>query len=254
MLLLLFSFCSIDLEGQETISGVINKYAKVNSISPGYVMVTPAQAAQFSAGDYVMLIQMQGVGILTVQDFYGEVVQSVFGTPGAYEFLIILSVNTVSGQIDFTRNIYINSYDVAGNVQLVQVPFYDSPTVTATLTSQSWNNTTGTGGVLAMMVGKKLTLNADIDVTGQGFNGAPGVLGIGECVRTNETANNHDSYPDSWNNAGYKGEGVAIHDDSKVLLLPNHAKGQGRNLTGGGGGNGMYSGGGGGSNFFTVRR
>ena len=73
-------------------------------------------------------------------------------------------------------------------------------------------------------------------------------LGLGECVRTNETANNHYSYPDTWNNAGYKGEGVAIHDASKVLLYPNHVKGQGRNFTGGGGGNGMYSGGGGGSN------
>ncbi len=99
-----------------------------------------------------------------------------------------------------------------------------------------------------MMAGRKLTLNADIDVTGQGFSGAAGVSGIGECVRTNETANNHDSYPETWNNAGLKGEGVAIHDIISVLLYPNHAKGQGRNFTGGGGGNGMYSGGGGGSN------
>ena len=33
-----------------------------------------------------------------------------------------------------------------------------------------------------------------------------------------------------------------------ALLYPDHAKGQGMNLTGGGGGNGRYSGGGGGSN------
>jgi len=137
---------------------------------------------------------------------------------------------------------------VAGNVQLVQVPFYESPTVTATLSSQSWNGATGRGGVLALMAGKKLTLSADIDVTGQGFAGANGYLGIGECIRTNETANNHYSYPETWNNAGYKGEGAAIHDASKVLLYPEHVKGQGRNFTGGGGGNGMYSGGGGGSN------
>lgn len=248
ILLIFFSFGVAVVMGQENISGVINKYAKVNSISPGFVMVSPAQAAQFSMGDYVLLIQMQGVGILTGQGFYGENVQAVYGIPGGSEFLIIQSVNILTGEIDFTRNVYINNYDVAGNVQLVQVPFYESPTVTATLTSQSWNSATGTGGILAMIVRKKLTLNADIDVTGQGFAGAAGVSGIGECVGSNETANNHDSYPDSWNNAGYKGEGVAIHDDSKVLLLPNHAKGQGRNFTGGGGGNGMYSGGGGGSN------
>ncbi len=235
--------------GQENISGVINKYAKVNSISPGFLMVTPAQAAQFSTGDYVLLIQMQGVGIQTINGSYGENVQSVFGTPGGYEFLVVLSVNTGTGQINFTRNI-LNSYDVAGNVQLVQVPFYDSPTVTATLTSQGWNSSAGTGGVLTMIVGKKLEMNADIDVTGKGFEGAAGVSGIGECVSSNTSVNGRDSYHVSWNNAGLKGEGVAIHKylSRDSLLFPNYAKGQGRNFTGGGGGNGMYSGGGGGSN------
>jgi len=248
MLLLMFSFRSTDLKSQETISGIINKYAKVNSISPGFVIVSPAQATQFSADDYVLLIQMQGVGIQTVDGSYGVNVQTLIGTPGAYEFLRVLSVNTGTGQIDFTRNVFINTYNVTGNVQLIQVPFYDSPTVTATLASQPWSSTTGTGGVLAMMVGKKLTLNADIDVTGQGFAGAPGVSGIGECVYTNVPANSLDSYNLTWNNAGLKGEGVAIHDFIGALLYPGHAKGQGRNFSGGGGGNGWFSGGGGGSN------
>ncbi len=247
MLLLNFSVSSIYVFSQELISGVVNRYAKVNSISPGFVTVDPAQASQFTAGDYVLLIQMQGVGIQTIEDnSYGLNVQSRYGEPGGYEFLIVQSV--VGGNIYFTSLVYLNTYDVAGNVQLVQVPFYESPVVTATLASQAWNASAGTGGVLALMAGKKLTLNADIDVTGLGFIGAPGYLGLGECVRTNETANNHYSYPDTWTNAGYKGEGVAIHDASKVLLYPSHVKGQGRNFTGGGGGNGMYSGGGGGSN------
>ena len=248
MLLVIFSFRGGDLKSQETISGIINKYAKVNSISAGYVIVSTTQASQFLADDYVLLIQMQGVGIQTIQNSYGINVQTLIGTPGAYEFLRILSVNYGTGRIDFTRNVYINSYDVAGNVQLVQVQFYDSPTVTGTLASQPWNSTTGTGGVLAMLVGKKLTLNADIDVTGQGFAGALGVPGIGECVYTNVPANSLDSYNLSWNNAGLKGEGVAIHDFTGALLYPNHAKGQGRNFSGGGGGNGWFSGGGGGSN------
>lgn len=237
------------LKAQESISGIINKYAKVTAISPGYVIVSDlVQAGQFSAGDYVLLIQMQGVGIQTVQNAYGVNVQSQFGKPGGYELLVVQAVNTLTGRIDFTRNVFINAYDVAGNLQLIRLPFYNSPVVTATLGSQSWNSTTGTGGVVAMMVGRKLTLEADIDVTGQGLSGAAGVSGIGECIFTNEAANNHDSYPLSWNNAGLKGEGIAIHDLSKVLLYPNHAKGQGRNFTGGGGGNGWFSGGGGGSN------
>jgi hypothetical protein len=248
MLLLILSFSSIDLKSQEIISGVINKYAKVNSISPGFIIVPLSQVTQFSANDYVLLIQMQGVGIQTIQGSYGVNVQSLIGTPGAYEFLQILSVNNGTGQITFTRNIFINTYNVAGNVQLVQVPFYDSPTVSANLISQPWNSTTGTGGVLALLAGKQLTLNADIDVTGQGFAGALGVPGIGECVYTNVPVNSLDSYNSSWNNAGLKGEGVAIHDFTATLLYPTHAKGQGRNFSGGGGGNGWFAGGGGGSN------
>lgn len=248
MLVLFFAAGSIHIHCQEEISGVINHYAKVNSIGSGFVMVTPAQASQFAAGDYVLLIQMQGVGIQTAQGSYGVNVQSLIGTPGAYEFLQVLSVNTGTGEIRFTRNVYINSYNASGNVQLISVPFYNEPVVTSTLSAQPWNNTAGTGGVAAIMAGRKLTLNADIDVTGQGFAGASGVSGIGECVYTNVAANSHDSYDLAWNNAGLKGEGVAVHDYTGVLLYPGHAKGQGRNFTGGGGGNGRYSGGGGGSN------
>ncbi|MGB8491286.1 MAG: hypothetical protein WCE64_09520, partial [Bacteroidales bacterium] len=240
------------LEGQEEIGGVVNKYAKVTSITvaPASVQVNPAQAAQFSSGDYVLLIQMQGVGIQTQQGSYGINVQTQLGTPGAYEFLIIQTINSLTGTITFTRDVFVNGniYNVGGNVQLVQVPFYNSPTVTSTLRSQDWNSSTGTGGVLAMFVGRKLTLNADIDVTGLGFTGAPGTAGIGDCVFSNEAANSLDSYPLSWNNAGFKGEGVAIHDYLGALLYPDHAKGQGRNFSGGGGGNGRFSGGGGGSN------
>ncbi len=237
------------LNGQEVIGGIINSYARVNSLGAGYVIVSDlTQAGQFYPNDYVLLIQMQGVGIQTVQGSYGENVQSVFGTPGGYEFLVVQSVNYLTGRINFTRNTYINTYNTNGNLQLVRVPFYNSPNVTANLTGQPWNASTGTGGVVALLAGGRLTLNADIDASGLGFAGAPGSSGIGECVFTNESDNNHDSYPLSWNNAGLKGEGVAIHDFTGTLLYPNHAKGQGRNFSGGGGGNGRYSGGGGGSN------
>mgnify|MGYP001223038861 FL=1 len=239
------------LNGQEVIGGIVNSYAKVTSIGPGFVIVSdPAQAAQFSPNDYVLLIQMQGVGIQTVQGSYGENVQSVFGTPGGYEFLVVQSVNIVTGRIDFTRNTYvsINGYSTNSNLQLIRIPFYKSPEVASTVTCQPWDPSTGTGGVVAFLAGGKLTLNADIDVTGRGFSGAQGSAGIGECVFTNESANNHDSYPLSWNNAGLKGEGISVHDYTGALLYPNHAKGQGRNFSGGGGGNGRYSGGGGGSN------
>ncbi len=249
ILLLILSIEVSRIDGQENISGVINKYGKVTSIGAGYVIIGDlTQAQQFNAGDYVLLIQMHGVGIQTIQGSYGVNVQSVFGTPGGYEFMIIQSVNTTTGRIDFTRNVYNNTYDINSNLQLVQVPFYNAPVVIGTLTCTAWNSTNSIGGVLAFMAARKVTLNADIDVTGMGFNGAPGVAGIGECVYANEAANGLDSYPLSWDDAGLKGEGVAIHDASGNLLYPDHAKGQGRNFTGGGGGNGWFSGGGGGSN------
>jgi hypothetical protein len=111
------------LSGQEEIGGIVNRYAKVTSTGSGYVMVSVAQAAQFQPEDYVLLIQMQGVGIQTIQDSYGVNVQSVYGTPGGYEFLKVLSVNYGTGRIDFTWNLFLNTYDVASNVQIVQVPF-----------------------------------------------------------------------------------------------------------------------------------
>lgn len=248
-LLLLLGIGNQFLQSQENISGVINKYAKVTSYGPGYVIINDlAQISQFSQGNYVLLVQMQGVGIQTVQGSYGVNVQTKLGEPGGYEFLIVQSVDIPGRRVNFTRNVFYNTYNTAGNLQLIQVPFYNAPTVTGTLTADPWNGVSGTGGVLAMFAGRKLTLNADIDVAGKGFAGAAGVYGIGECVFTNETANNHDSYPVAWNNAGFKGEGAAIHDALGVLLYPDNAKGQGRNFTGGGGGNGWFSGGGGGSN------
>ncbi len=231
----------------QVLNDTINKYARVNSLGPDYVIINDlVQISQFAAGDTVLLIQMQGVGIVTDQDAYGQAVQSKFGEPGGYEFLLVQSVDIPSRTVTFTKFI-LNAYSAIGNVQLIRVPYYSMPVVNSTLHARPWSSSSGTGGVFAMIVGRKLILNADIDVSGAGFKGAPGSAGIGDCF-VNDEANRLDSYPLSYNNAGLKGEGVAIHDWLGALLYPDHAKGQGINLTGGGGGNGKYSGGGGGSN------
>jgi hypothetical protein len=230
----------------QLLNDTINKYAKVNSLGVDNVIINDlTQISQFGAGDTVLLIQIQGVGIVTDQGSYGLAVQTKFGEPGGYEFLLIQSVNTGTRTITFTKFI-LNTYDPTGNVQLIRVPFYNAPVVNSTLHARPWSATNGTGGVLAMIVGRKLTLNADIDVTGTGLKGAPGSDGIGDCYIN--PGNDQDSYPLSYNNAGIKGEGIAIHDQFGTPLYPDHAKGQGINFTGGGGGNGKYSGGGGGSN------
>ncbi len=246
--LLILSGLTVSVFSQDVkIGGIINGYKHVTMVGPGTDNVTLNNIDGITSGDTVLLIQMQGVGISTSDGIYGQGVIDTIGKPGGYEFLLVGAVDNGTKKVFFTRNI-LNSFDVRGNVQLIQVPCYTAATVTATVTSKSWDDTDKTGGVVAMIVGGKLRLDADIDVSGQGFKGGKDTIGIGECVMVNQTANSHDSYPRTWLNAGYKGEGIANYDELRNLLYPLHAKGQGINLTGGGGGNGKYSGGGGGSN------
>ncbi len=228
---------------QVTISGVVNQYARVVAIN-GSDRITLANATAFQAGDTVLLQQMKGVGI--------DVAGSHFGDPqnpnntGKYEFLIIQ--NIMGNQVIFTADL-TNSYDIAGGVQLIKVPGYNNVTVTGTLTCPPWDSATGTGGVLAIIVGNTLTLNADIDVSGRGFKGGVPVDGNGECTNSDP---GYDSlyYSATTDSAGAKGEGLAAYNFlSGGPLYPQYANGRGPLFNGGGGGNGKHSGGGGGANM-----
>jgi hypothetical protein len=185
------------------------------------------------------------VEILTGLSDYGNI-QNFLGQPGMHEFMIVLSVNTGTGEIIF-RNDFLKTYNPQGNVQVVRVPYYNSATVTGTLYCAPWDNTTKKGGVLALIIGRTLKLEADIDVSGSGFIGGNDMIGDGRCSQTAPQTLNL-SYPLGFTNAGFKGEGIAIHNETGVLLAPTNVKGKGPNFTGGGGGNGRFSGGGGGSN------
>jgi hypothetical protein len=228
------------MSSDKLIQGKVNVYRKVLTVNTGSVIVNSVDS--IAPGDTVLLIQMQGVGILTDPVTYGFLDQK-FGEPGGYEFLLVQSVDPGTKTIVFRNNI-LNTFDTRGNVQLIKVPFYNTASVVGTLTAKAWDPVSQTGGVLALIVGRKLTLNAAIDVSGKGFYGGNAATGAGICIDNSGL----DSYPASFNNAGYKGEGVAIHDAAGILLVPTHVKGQGSNMTGGGGGNGKFSGGGGASN------
>ena len=117
--LLLLGFSTITLFGQ--VDTVVNKYARVISRSDFQVVVNDASA--FNPGDYVLIIQMQGVAIdASDAATYGKAAQQLVGIPGRYEFLIIntIAVNTIT----FLSK--INKYDPAGNVQIIKVPFFNS--------------------------------------------------------------------------------------------------------------------------------
>jgi len=254
-ILTIFLLCqglSVTLLPQGTsISGVVNQYQHVVSIGSA-TSVTVTDASVFHQNDTVLLIQVKGA-IVNVPESgsYGGY-RDRTGSPGAYEFLIVQSVNTGSNTVVFTRDM-INTYNVSGIVQLIRVPYYNAARVTAKLTCQAWDSTAKTGGVLALIVGGELSLSANIDVSGMGLRGGTPFTGNATCTITDQATYDKFAYNDSWMNSGYKGEGLAIMAylgaGDEPSLFPGYAKGKGSNFTSGGGGNGRFAGGGGGAGY-----
>src|SRR5674476_1422568 len=149
---------------------------------------------------------MQGVKIYGDGSLYG-VLWNKFGVPGQHEFMKVQSVNVGAKQITFWNNIQ-NAYDLLGNVQIVRVPYYNSATVTGTLFCNPWNPGTKSGGVLAMIIGRTIKLQADINVTGEGFSGGISSPGAGNCYSSNAIYQN-EFYDEGDLNSGFKGEGAA---------------------------------------------
>ena len=247
--LLIICFSSIAIFSQP--GTIINKYARVLSRSDYQVVVDDVSPFKIAGGDTVLIIQMQGVAINAADALgYGTTVEQKVGIPGRYEFLITQSVVSATKTITFFTK--IDKYDPAGNVQIVKVPSYNSLSNSDVITCKQWDRVTKTGGVLAMIVGKTFTLNRNIDVSGKGFAGGKDTIGVGDCSDPSGILQKY-SFPRSFQNAGYKGEGLASHqsfcpDPCIPGVLPLYLKGQGALFSGGGGGNGKFSGGGGGSN------
>ena len=226
------------------VTGDINRYARVTSVGADFVIVD--NVSDFAVNDTVMVMQMNGVRINAGQTLQGNY-QNVEGTPGKYEIVIISSINTVSRTVSFSR-LLLNAYSSAAKVQLIKVRSYRNAVVNTELTCQAWDSASAKGGVIAFLVKGVLTLNADINVTGKGFNGGIPSQGNGNCQRSDDTMT-YESYRISSRAAGYKGEGIGFRTAADVSLYPDFMRGKGANMTGGGGGNGHFSGGGGGSNY-----
>ncbi len=251
IIILLLLFFSSSLSFSQTIlSGNLNQPSShVSAIGTGTVTVDDVSG--FAANDFVLLIQMQGVEIYTNLANYGVLVRKK-GEPGLHEFMKVLAVDTDLKTITFWSD-FKNTYNILGNLQVVRVPYYNSATVTGTLTSNPWNPVSKSGGVLSMIVGRSIKLLANIDMSGKGFSGGSNSTGTGICQSTDPVAYKKDFYDMSDANSGYKGEGASNYALSIVSLddpvSPGYMKGQGPSFNGGGGGNGRYSGGGGGANI-----
>ncbi len=233
-----------NIYAQKNLSGNLGMpAAHVVTIGTDKVTVDDVTGFNTAGGDTILLIQMQGVKVLL--DPFGSM-QDKYGEPGLWEFLITQSVNTSTKEIVF-KNELKNTYDTKGNIQIVKVPYYNSASVTNTLTVDGWDPDKKTGGVLALIIGRTLKLSADIDLTGKGFRGGNDDVGDGNCRSTNTTEYGKSYYSSDFTNAGFKGEGIANYTEYGYSLVPDYMKGYGPAFTGGGGGNGRYSGGGGGS-------
>lgn len=221
---------------QTEIGGTINRYAKITDIDPCSAVLTTSSTPIFNVGDEVLLIQMQGAEINESNSgSFGDVEN--LGGAGNFERNEIVDIT--GNQVSLKYNLEHN-YDVSGNVQLVDVPFFNEALVNEKLTAFPWNG--DIGGVLALRA-NTLTLDAEIDVSEQGFRGGAVNVVSSDC----SFLTNADAYTYSINNwrGAPKGEGIAT-------VIAGKEQGRGPQANGGGGGNDHNSGGGGGANVTTA--
>ncbi|MCE7926866.1 MAG: PKD domain-containing protein [Haliscomenobacteraceae bacterium CHB4] len=217
-----------------SISGVINHFAAVTEIDTCSGKLTVSDTAGFRPGGAVLLIQMQGAEIVSDNNFLYGIIESM-NFAGRYERAVI---DSVGANALFVQKRLVYTYSVPGKLQVVSIPQYTHAVVTDTLKCQPWNG--ATGGVLALEVAGKLTLNAPVLADGAGFRGGAAYVGSGNnCNFLVPEVGFYYAFP-NWR-GGYKGEGIALPEVGKEL-------GRGPQANGGGGGNDHNSGGGGGGN------
>ncbi len=235
------------------LSGVVNAYyppsaagtsaAGTNSIALGPAATNGAQT-NISAGDLILIIQMQGAQInSTNTSSYGDGIpgdpfgSTSLGTTGVFEFVTATNstpiVASAGGTLTFigtgANNGLLNSYTSAAatatqgiqTFQVIRVPQYSSATLSATsnLTALPWNG--ATGGVLALDIASQLTLNGgSVVLDGLGFRGGGslterGITGFAstDTVDASPTAlpnlSGGGDPPAGGGAGGGKGEGIA---------------------------------------------
>lgn len=238
MIIVFFSFKTSFCQ-TTNISGIVNTYHSVVEIIPAKAAIRLNTITGLSLSQTIMIVQMKGASVTTTNDInFGNVTS--LNNAGNYELAVICGMHDDS--IFLFHNL-VNTYTTTGKVQVVGMPTYYNAVVTDTLRAQTWNNATGTGGVIAINVEETLTLNKPIYADGSGFNGGDYVLSNGTC--SNFAPANGYIYNASATgpqNGGYKGE--SVYD-----VTPGQSGGRAAIASGGGGGNNHNNGGGGGANL-----
>ena len=225
---------------QTIIKGIVNDYYKVIEIIPAKACVRLSNVTGLARLQKTLLIQMKGASVITTNTSnFGDTTS--LNDAGNYEIAIICAID---GDSVFMLHNFLNSYTVADKVQLVKFAEYYSANVIDTVKASPWDNTTGTGGVIAISVSGTLTLNAPVYADSSGFRGGAYVLSNGTCFNPPFAATNY-FYNASFTapqNGSYKGE--AVYD-----FPASQSGGRGAPANGGGGGNNHNNGGGGGANL-----
>lgn len=220
--------------------------AGASTISVASNVLNTNFTSPLSAGDLIMIIQMQGATLLggpwVGNANWGQPRDSTWGgitsynNCGNWEMGEVLSL---TGSTDITLSCPLkNDYTAAGRVQVVRVPRYFSLTVAAggSITCSAWNGTIG--GVCAIEVENNTSINGSIDASGRGFRGgglhAANAYGWGDYASIIA------------NDAADKGEGIGGFQADYTPYGGRYGKGAPANA--GGGGNGHNCGGGGGAN------
>ncbi|TMI91998.1 MAG: T9SS type A sorting domain-containing protein [Bacteroidetes bacterium] len=225
---------------QTNISGVVNSYYKVVEVIPAKACVRLNTVAGLARLQKTLLIQMKGASVITTNNSsFGDTTS--LNNAGNYERAIICSIN---GDSVFMFHNFLNSYTVTDKVQLVKFAEYYSANVIDTIKASPWNNTNGTGGVIAISVSQDLTLNAPVYADSSGFRGGGYLLSNGTCFNVPFAATNYfyNASSTAPQNGSYKGE--SVYDFPLA-----QSGGRGAPANGGGGGNNHNNGGAGGANL-----
>lgn len=234
-----------------TSNTVVNQYYSItNNINIGDNFVITSSPPSLTAGDLVLIIQMQGASVNcytnpsnTLSSLpntnYGAITN--YNNAGNYEFA---QVNSVSGNTVYLDCPLQKNYTASGKVQLIKVPRYNNLTVNNPhiIYGTPWNG--NSGGVIAIEVSGTLNINSGGKISADtiGFRGgrtnlrnSSPVYGVGDFGHLDK------------NYGVYKGESIA-GDTTLYASLFSGKFGKGAVANGGGGGNAVNAGGGGGAN------
>lgn len=199
-----------------------------------------------SAGDVLLIIQMQGAQINATNDnFYGD---GVSGNgylnnaqlyAGNMEYVVANNSVPLTGGTLILQTGMVNDYKKAAfgtdgqyTYQVIRVPVYFSLILDADITAPNWDG--ATGGIIVMAVMNTLNMNGhSIDVSGAGFRGGGGVRLVGGTGTTRDFAvvsPTDASISALVGNHASKGEGIAgtprlINRNNYGSLLQNTEEG-----------------------------